>query len=268
MSVADFPRVNHDAQSLGVLPPAGRCGHRRRSGRGSCRRIRPPHAAGRLLQHPARRGDGRAARPRAHGRPPEILGKIGFDLEPLDVDGLAGGADGKVSICYEFWIPDTPENQAAVKAIDPKTVIAVGPRAGEIGGGSSGSPKWVRILRIRGVAPLADVPDRQRRDGLPDVSAGRFDVVGQTLTAVDGSIVGWNRGQSPPGWNRGLSPPRGLSPFVSLFVSVTLPPRGLPARGSRSRGSSRCPRGRPARHGRGTRIRPEPRRRPLPAPRA
>jgi hypothetical protein len=100
-----------------------------------------------------------------------------------------------------------------VKAIDPKTVIAVGPRAGEIGGGSSGSPKWVRILRIRGVAPLADVPDRQRRDGLPDVSAGRFDVVGQTLTAVDGSIVGWNRGQSPPGWNRGLSPPRGLSPF-------------------------------------------------------
>jgi endonuclease/exonuclease/phosphatase family metal-dependent hydrolase len=64
----------------------------------------------------------------AAAAPPEILGKIGFDLDSLDVNGLAGGADGKVSISYEFRIPDTPENQAAVKAIDPKTAIAVGPR--------------------------------------------------------------------------------------------------------------------------------------------
>jgi len=64
----------------------------------------------------------------AAAAPPEVLRKIGFDLDGLDVHGLAGGADGKVSITYEFRIPDTPENRAAVKAIDPATQIAAGPR--------------------------------------------------------------------------------------------------------------------------------------------
>lgn len=64
----------------------------------------------------------------AAAAPPEILRKIGFDLDGLDVDGLAGAADGKVSITYEFRIPDTPENRAVVKAIDPEIGISAGPR--------------------------------------------------------------------------------------------------------------------------------------------
>ena len=64
----------------------------------------------------------------AAAAPPEILNKIGFDLDGLDVDGLAGGADGKVSISYEFRIPDTPEHRAAVQAIDPEIGISAGPR--------------------------------------------------------------------------------------------------------------------------------------------
>jgi endonuclease/exonuclease/phosphatase family metal-dependent hydrolase len=62
----------------------------------------------------------------AAAAPPDVLGKIGFDLDGLDVDGLAGPADGKVSISYEFRIPDTPENRAAVKAIDPEIGITAG----------------------------------------------------------------------------------------------------------------------------------------------
>jgi len=60
--------------------------------------------------------------------PPEILAKIGFDLDGHDVDGLAGPPDGKVAVAYEFRIPDTAENRAAVRAIDPEIEIAAGPR--------------------------------------------------------------------------------------------------------------------------------------------
>jgi endonuclease/exonuclease/phosphatase family metal-dependent hydrolase len=63
----------------------------------------------------------------AAAAPPEVLGKIGFDLDGLDVDGLAGGPDGKVSVSYEFRIPDTAENRAAVQAIDPEIGISAGP---------------------------------------------------------------------------------------------------------------------------------------------
>lgn len=63
----------------------------------------------------------------AAAAPPEILRKIGFDLDGLDVDGLAGGPDGKVSVSYEFRIPDTPANRAAVQAIDPGIGISAGP---------------------------------------------------------------------------------------------------------------------------------------------
>jgi len=52
---------------------------------------------------------------------------IAFDLDRLDADGLAGPPDGKVAISYEFRIPDTPENRAAVKAIDPEIGITAGP---------------------------------------------------------------------------------------------------------------------------------------------
>jgi endonuclease/exonuclease/phosphatase family metal-dependent hydrolase len=64
----------------------------------------------------------------AAAAPPEILDKIGFDLDSLDVHGLAGNADGKIAISYEFRMPDTPENRAAVRAIDPATQITAGPR--------------------------------------------------------------------------------------------------------------------------------------------
>lgn len=64
----------------------------------------------------------------AAAAPPDVLGKIGFDLDGLDANGLAGGPDGKVAISYEFRIPNTPENRAAVKAIDPGIAIAAGPR--------------------------------------------------------------------------------------------------------------------------------------------
>ena len=34
------------------------------------------------------------------------LNKVEFDLAQLDVNGLRGPADGKVSVSYEFCIPD------------------------------------------------------------------------------------------------------------------------------------------------------------------
>jgi hypothetical protein len=45
--------------------------------------------------------------------------KITFSIEGLDADGLSGPADGKVSVDYEFCIPETDAAQAEVKAIDP-----------------------------------------------------------------------------------------------------------------------------------------------------
>ena len=54
--------------------------------------------------------------------------KIGFDLSSLDAEGLAGASDGKVAVSYEFRIPDTPENRAAVQGIDPGIEITAGPR--------------------------------------------------------------------------------------------------------------------------------------------
>ncbi len=89
----------------------------------------------------------------AAAAPPDVLGKIGFDLDGLDVEGLAGAADGKVAISYEFRIPDTPENRAAVKAIDPGIAIAAGPRGRVDAGpgfalciGSTHTPRHRKIL--------------------------------------------------------------------------------------------------------------------------
>ncbi len=63
----------------------------------------------------------------AAAAPPDVFGKVGFVLDRLDADGLAGPPDGKVAISYEFRIPDTPENRATVKAIDPSITISAGP---------------------------------------------------------------------------------------------------------------------------------------------
>ena len=46
------------------------------------------------------------------------LKKIEIDLSVLDANGLRGPADGKVSISYEFCIPNTEKCKAEVSKID------------------------------------------------------------------------------------------------------------------------------------------------------
>lgn len=58
--------------------------------------------------------------------------KIEFELGRLDEAGLRGPPDGKVSLAYEFCIPDTDECKAQVKAIDRTVRIMCG-SAGRIG---------------------------------------------------------------------------------------------------------------------------------------
>ncbi|MBL7077604.1 MAG: hypothetical protein ISS31_09035 [Kiritimatiellae bacterium] len=58
--------------------------------------------------------------------------KIEFDLGQLDDDGLCGPAEGKVSLAYEFAIPNTGAARAQVAAIDP-TVQFMPSSAGRIG---------------------------------------------------------------------------------------------------------------------------------------
>lgn len=58
--------------------------------------------------------------------------KIEFDLTQLDANGLRGPPDGKVSVSYEFCIPNTPQCKAEVKAIDQTVQFMPGSR-GRIG---------------------------------------------------------------------------------------------------------------------------------------
>ena len=95
--------------------------------------------------------------------PPEMLAKIGFDLDGLDVDGLAGPPDGKVAVAYEFRIPDTAENRAAVQAIDPDIEIAAGPRGRVDAGpgfalciGSTHTPRHRQILLGLAALPFVE----------------------------------------------------------------------------------------------------------------
>jgi hypothetical protein len=90
--------------------------------------------------------------------------KIEFDLEVLDADGLAGPPDGKVAVNYEFRIPDTPANRAAVTAIEPEIEITTGPRGRVDAGpgfalciGSTHTPRHREIL-----ASLAGLPFVER----------------------------------------------------------------------------------------------------------
>ena len=99
----------------------------------------------------------------AAAAPPEILRKIGFDLDGLDVDGLAGGPDGKVSVSYEFRIPDTAENRAAVQAIDPEIGISTGPPGRVNAGqgfalciGSTHTPRHREILLELAALPFVE----------------------------------------------------------------------------------------------------------------
>ena len=67
-------------------------------------------------------------------KPPPPSPKIELDLTKLDANGLRGPADGKVSVAYEFCIPNTDKCKAQVKAIDPGVRLMPGSR-GRIGAG-------------------------------------------------------------------------------------------------------------------------------------
>ena len=99
----------------------------------------------------------------AAAAPPEILRKIGFDLDGLDANGLAGGPDGKVSISYEFRIPDTAENRETVQAIDPEIGISTGPPGRVDAGpgfalciGSTHTPRHREILLELAALPFVE----------------------------------------------------------------------------------------------------------------
>ena len=67
-------------------------------------------------------------------KPPASSPKIELDLTKLDANGLRGPVDGKVSVAYEFCIPNTAKYKAQVKAIDPGVRLMPGSR-GRIGAG-------------------------------------------------------------------------------------------------------------------------------------
>ena len=62
----------------------------------------------------------------------ENLKKIEIDISLLDEEGLRGSERNKVSISYEFCIPEKPEFREEVKKIDSTVVFMPGSR-GRIG---------------------------------------------------------------------------------------------------------------------------------------
>lgn len=68
-------------------------------------------------------------------QPAAPVKKIEINLSSLDANGLRGPDDGKVSVAYEFCIPDRPEYKNEVKAID-KTVEFFPGAKGRIGANS------------------------------------------------------------------------------------------------------------------------------------
>jgi len=71
----------------------------------------------------------------SQGTEPDPRGKVEMDLTCLDADGLRGPPGGRVSMSYEFCIPNTPECRAEVKAIDRTAQLSPGSR-GRIGCGN------------------------------------------------------------------------------------------------------------------------------------
>ncbi len=49
---------------------------------------------------------------------PAEQGKIDFDLDAFDREGLLGPADGKRSVDYEFCIPDSEKHRREIHRID------------------------------------------------------------------------------------------------------------------------------------------------------
>jgi hypothetical protein len=60
--------------------------------------------------------------------------KMTFDVSKLDESGLYGPPGGKRALSYEFCIPDTLQNRAEVKRIDP-TIQFFAQSPGRIGCG-------------------------------------------------------------------------------------------------------------------------------------
>jgi len=90
--------------------------------------------------------------------------KVEIDLAQLDARGLRGPADGKVSVSYEFCIPDTPECRTRVKSIDRTVQFMPGSR-GRIGArekeclciGSTYQEDYKKVLQA-----LAELPYVER----------------------------------------------------------------------------------------------------------
>ncbi|MEW6710461.1 MAG: hypothetical protein AB1403_11615 [Candidatus Riflebacteria bacterium] len=68
-------------------------------------------------------------------QPPSVnRKKIEFDFSLLDENGFRGSETGKVSVSYEFCIPDNEESRRQVREIDPGIQFMPGSR-GRIGAG-------------------------------------------------------------------------------------------------------------------------------------
>jgi hypothetical protein len=65
----------------------------------------------------------------------DTMAKVEIDLNSLDKEGLRGPPDGKVSVAYEFAIPNTGECKEEVRRIDPSVEFMPGSR-GRVGAGN------------------------------------------------------------------------------------------------------------------------------------
>jgi hypothetical protein len=68
----------------------------------------------------------------AGGAAGSCAGKLGFDLDELDENGLIGPADGKVAVSYELCVPKDQKLVDEVRSIDPSIAIHADSR-GRIG---------------------------------------------------------------------------------------------------------------------------------------
>jgi hypothetical protein len=78
-------------------------------------------------------GSARWFRPSRRSRS-DVWHKVDLELSVLDANGLRGPPSGKVSVAYEFAIPDRESCRAEVRAIDPRVEFMPGSR-GRIGAG-------------------------------------------------------------------------------------------------------------------------------------
>jgi len=70
----------------------------------------------------------------SHPTQDDLVPKVELNLTQLDENGLRGSGAGKVSVAYEFSIPNTEDCKAQVHAIDPSVQFIPGSR-GRVGAG-------------------------------------------------------------------------------------------------------------------------------------